>query len=184
MKSLWKRIRAAGAEICLVDWSLLLFMAILLCYTAENLFGNAPVTQSSEAIDIIARTSAAAIFGYFISGNFNVTPTQEGNREKENEATLPGRDAAQAASGAADTEAIPKESSPAASDVSRAVPEKTAGRRANPVQILAVAIVGLLALCFLLVAREQGREDMAAIAQLQDFVSASVGFLVSHGKSK
>lgn len=53
-----------------VDKSLLLFMLILLLQSAVNLFLPASGSSITGDIDIVVRTSAAAIFGYFLSANF------------------------------------------------------------------------------------------------------------------
>ena len=52
-----------------VDRSLLIFMVILLAQSAYGFFFQA-VGQAASHIDVIVRTSAAAIFGYFLSANF------------------------------------------------------------------------------------------------------------------
>lgn len=53
-----------------VDKSLLLFMLVLLIQSAYSMFCPGGTGQAAEDIDIIVRTSAAAIFGYFLSANF------------------------------------------------------------------------------------------------------------------
>lgn len=75
MKQTWKTIQKFWKSVCLVDKFLIAFMAILFSYTTINLFFHAFVSESSNTIDIIIRTSSAAIFGYFLSGNFVKTKT-------------------------------------------------------------------------------------------------------------
>ena len=53
-----------------VDKSLLIFMSILLIQSLCNIFFPADVNQSIGSIDVVVRTSAAAIFSYFLSANF------------------------------------------------------------------------------------------------------------------
>lgn len=48
------------------DLWLVIFLAVLLAQSAFSLFAPAPV-DGSGGIDVIVRTSAAAIFGYFLS---------------------------------------------------------------------------------------------------------------------
>ncbi|MEG1426533.1 MAG: hypothetical protein RSC76_02470 [Oscillospiraceae bacterium] len=62
-------IRAFG-EIHLVDKCLILFMAILLLQSTLNLFLQNGEIGEAKDINIIVRTAAASIFGYFLSGNF------------------------------------------------------------------------------------------------------------------
>ena len=57
----------------LVNLFLLLFMTLLLLYTAWILLAKPPASQDANTIDIIIRTSAAAIFGYFLSSSFRKT---------------------------------------------------------------------------------------------------------------
>ncbi|MFQ9800604.1 MAG: hypothetical protein ACLR23_18665 [Clostridia bacterium] len=70
MKKLWLKFKLSFKMIRLVDKFLMLFMLILLVYSAFNLFAHEEYTQDTNAIDVIVRTSAAAIFGYFLSSNF------------------------------------------------------------------------------------------------------------------
>ncbi len=63
-------IRCALKQIHPVDKSLLLFMLILLAQTIYSVFYPEGANQTVGDIDVIVRTSAAAIFGYFLSANF------------------------------------------------------------------------------------------------------------------
>ena len=53
-----------------MDKSLMLFMLLLLAQTAFTLFLSQTPSPATNAIDIVVRTSAAAIYGYFLSGSF------------------------------------------------------------------------------------------------------------------
>ena len=70
MNALWKKIKAAHESLCLVDRFLILFMAALFVYMTLHLLLGSVATEETKATNIIVRTSAAAIFGYFISSNF------------------------------------------------------------------------------------------------------------------
>lgn len=48
----------------------MLIMLILLLQSAYNIFLDEPAYQEENTIDVIVRTSQAAIFGYFLSANF------------------------------------------------------------------------------------------------------------------
>ena len=71
------RLQTALSGIHPVDRSLLLFMAVLLGQSAYSLFapGSGPM---ADEIDIIVRTAAASIFGYFLSGSFLSCAGQSG----------------------------------------------------------------------------------------------------------
>ncbi|MFR3117577.1 MAG: hypothetical protein ACLTOJ_09110 [[Clostridium] symbiosum] len=64
----WIRPELAGIH--LVDKCLILFMTILLIQSACTLLGFPGNTAQANEIDVIIRTSSAAIFGYFLSANF------------------------------------------------------------------------------------------------------------------
>ncbi len=68
MKKLWKRIQRHLKKISVVDKFLIFLMIILLSQSAYSLFVGTAV--NTDTVDVIVRTSAAAIFGYFLSGNF------------------------------------------------------------------------------------------------------------------
>lgn len=53
-----------------VDKSLLIFMFILLAQSICSIFFSTGTNHISDEIDVIIRTSTAAIFGYFLSANF------------------------------------------------------------------------------------------------------------------
>lgn len=67
-KCSWIRPELAGIH--LVDKCLILFMTILLIQSACTLLGFPGNTAQANEIDVIIRTSSAAIFGYFLSANF------------------------------------------------------------------------------------------------------------------
>lgn len=75
MKKLYKKALRAAAKICIVDRFLILFMAVLLLYTLIHIFAGMSGAQEKNTIDVIVRTSLAAIFGYFVSGNFAASST-------------------------------------------------------------------------------------------------------------
>lgn len=54
----------------LADKFLIAMMLILFLQSAYTLFVNPPMSQVKNTVDIVIRTSAAGIFGYFISSNF------------------------------------------------------------------------------------------------------------------
>lgn len=71
-KCSWIRPELAGIH--LVDKCLILFMTILLIQSACTLLGFPGNTAQANEIDVIIRTSSAAIFGYFLSANFILEP--------------------------------------------------------------------------------------------------------------
>lgn len=57
-------------EISISDKALIIIMIILLIQCIFNLFTPEPTNSNSISINVIIRTSVAAIFGYFLSENF------------------------------------------------------------------------------------------------------------------
>ena len=69
MRKTFRLFKAALQDIHPVDLSLVLFMCVLLIRSVLSLVLPANTPTAAE-IDIIMRTSTAAIFGYLLSGNF------------------------------------------------------------------------------------------------------------------
>ena len=69
MKRIFENIKQSLDAISLIDKILMAYMGILLVYIAIHLIWGATM-QESTSVDTIIRTSASAIFGYFISNNF------------------------------------------------------------------------------------------------------------------
>ena len=65
-----KCLCAALNRIPLVDKCLLVFFLVLLTQSAYSLFSHNGTGSEIEHIDVIVRTSSAAIFGYILSANF------------------------------------------------------------------------------------------------------------------
>ena len=152
MKRLGQSIAKGIRSIDLVDRVLITFMAVLLTSMAVHLFAGTETSEEVGSIDTIVRTSASAIFGYFISANF-LKP--DSSTQKNNK-----------------TEALTEDTSKTIMCCSR-------------LQILIVSTIGLISLLLLLIARNNtavSSELTATVSQFRDFVSASIGYLVSCGK--
>lgn len=176
------RTKKPMASIYLVDRCLLLFMLVLLVQSACSLFLQSEGAGESGSIDIIVRTSLAAIFGYFLSGNFNRRTAAPGTGQT----SLPQQEVAswtgegpvaqigfQASDGGEET--LQRAETPSVSPPSE-------GDTGDSLQILTAAGIGLFSLIVLLLLRWKGMpEDPAATAtaaQFRDFVSGCVGFLI------
>lgn len=190
MKQGTKKIRAWMGKIAIVDRFLLLFMLILLGYLAIHLMIDGS-TSDTNTIDVLVRTSAAAIFGYFISGNFlrsstTFPGTSETNTNAVQPPEVPGLPSENQIKGQigfqASTDSSQVELGTASSTVE---PAPETGNTYGKIQITVVAVVGLVSLGILLVARnfpEVNAELTAIISQLRDFIFASIGFLISSAK--
>lgn len=186
--SLWTKFRAVMKKISIVDKSLMIIMLILMIQSAFNLFVNEANSQDSSAIDAVVRTSAAAIFGYFLSANF-VKKKIAGEAQSNNQtgAYLPIQtftaDEPKNQIGfeiTSDAVLHPLETAQPQTDMTDAVPVQYSSH-----QVVIVSVIAVISLLTLLVFRNfttQTAQAIATISQLRDFISASVGFLVGCGR--
>lgn len=157
MKKFWGKLKDSISAIRLVDRFLILFMLLLFLYTAIGLFTGMTDSQNDDKVDTIIRTSAASIFGYFISSNFAKTSTTADSYSRKPE--LPPQ--------------FPDEAS---EQLSR-----------SKLQVTLVSAIGGCALVLLLITKffiVDTTAISATVSQLRDFVSACIGFLVSDGRTK
>ena len=184
MKKFLNTIKISLDNVYLVDKVLMLYMIILLVYTAFHIFSNSNMQESNTA-DIVIRTAASAIFGYFISNNFvksdNETeskipsPTNTDNYLIDENSINQGF---QASSNTDNAEIRNIDTKDVAVDSSICC---------NSLQIIIVSGIGLISLILLLISRNISQitpEFSATVSQLRDFLSACIGFLVSCGKAK
>ncbi len=140
-------------NISFLDKVLIVFMIILLCELIFIMIDETQLTELEGRIEVVFRTSAASIFGYFLSSNF-LNRSHEDNRKKEP---------------AKKKEAAPQRLS---------IKEKTAIN----FQIVVAAFIGLVSIAVLIYIRnfdEPGNlANVASVSQFRDFFSASVGFLL------
>lgn len=172
--SWWKRLH-------LVDRILLIFMVILLAQAARSLFFYECASQNSDAMHTAIRTTAASIFGYFISAGFR--GSDQSSASAQGEGALPADQ---------DKTADPNtQTSLSESEVSRSnTHTKTATEPSDDStdqrlhqQMLIVGMIGMFSLLILVIACDSMKDTtgaVAALSQLRDFVSGSVGFLIGH----
>lgn len=168
------RLRRLWTGFSLVDRCLLIFFGVLLFQSVCSMFYAGDAGAEAEHIDVIVRTSLASIFGYILSANFTgAAKKRGGNGPEEDGETEKGVVSAQSADQTGES----------------TEPEEPTARA----QILTATVIGLISLAVLLIYRnlEPGGASgesgyaTAASAQLRDFVSGSVGFLIgSPGEQK
>ena len=175
------RKRAVGC-IHLVDWCLLLFMAVLMIQTAVGLFLPGEGGEQSDSIDIVVRTSSAAVFGYILSANFSRCASASTSKTSGGQANEVQTTATMEGPVAQIGFQAPAEES--GGSLERTGPgviqEENAQGPENRLQIVTATVIGLFCLLTLLLLRWRGVPEggTAAVVQLRDFVSGCVGFLI------
>ena len=160
----------------LVDRCLLLLMAILLLQSVCSLFLPGEVGQLAGSVDVMARTSAAGIFGYLLGVRF-ARPAEDGGGVSGTPARLPETAVRLESAGPrVDARIGFADSAPAqASDTGVQPP------------VLVAAGIGAFCLIVLLVLRnltqlqllpEPTGPVVETVTQFRDFVSGCVGFLI------
>ena len=185
--------RPVLAGMPLVDRCLLVFMAVLLLRSAWRIFCPGEGGGLAEDIDIIIRTSSAAIFGYFLSANFLRRVPEERGKSETREAAVSLRTINMTEEQPVDRlrgrigfAAGPEsEAQPGTGSIQ---PAQGGGTRriCAHLQVLAAAGIGLFCLLTLILACDVAHWDemgvsasvTATIAQFRDFVSGCVGFLI------
>ncbi len=187
MKKAWNKISKAWNKICIVDRFLLFFLLILFLYIIFYVFAG---IQDTNTIDIIVRTSIAAIFGYFMSSNFTKTklssqaqsmaPPAVNFPQKSDQESPP--DSIQNRIGFQP----PSEPSNQKTGEASFSEKSSTPTDYYKMQILIVSAIGFISLIILIVTRHTQNVTpglTAMISQLRDFVSACIGFLISCGKN-
>ena len=184
-------IRFVLSNIHPVDKSLLLLMLALLLQSAYSIFFPGQTSEIIKEIDIIVRTSAAAIFGYFLSANFTRRAPSSGQAPADTEVhkqqaeagSPPEASGLKARIGFSDSDESAAETGTASAEESLS-PEDTA---TNRLQVIVAAGIGLFCLIVLLVLRNLAQWGLvpadsdsvaSTVVQFRDFISGCVGFLI------
>lgn len=149
-----RRMERLLYKVCIVDRFLLVFLFFLFLYMIIDIFFGADASHERNTIDIIVRTSMAAIFGYFISSNFT---------EKSDTLSAQSTDSGDTFSeGNAPTRHC---------------------SRIQVTIVASIGIFSMIILFITRFYQDLTPELSATISQLRDFVSACIGFLISCGKN-
>lgn len=170
------------SRIHLVDKCLIVFMAILLAQSAFGLIAGEAWAARANDVDVIVRTAAASIFGYFLSANFidrGSARAEERPQQEDLQAQQPGSREEPPLSG----ESLDAMSLPEAPAEEALQPDPDPEAR---LQILVAAGIGLFCLAALILLRNIGgytgatlsATAAATVTQFRDFVSGCVGFLI------
>lgn len=182
------RLKGQLAHFSLPDICLIIFMLLIMFQSGHNLFVNELASQTAASLDIVIRTSAAAIFGYFISSGFKHanqsginTAMARGISQTSASLAQNGNPTARAIGFTDETVTQVTQANDDAISLASGVSFKSQTQR----QIIIISAIGIVSLIMLIISRNMGEVPPTAIAtisQLRDFVSGSIGFLVGHSK--
>ena len=190
MKKILTKLKDLIVKIELVDRFLILFMLILFLYTIVGLFTGMTDSKNGDMVDTIIRTSAASIFGYFISSNFI-----KANKINSTEDSYVSNLDIQVQANDEDLNIPPNniKESEILSDLSgkslkTSVTEPLSDQISDgKLQVAIVSAIGGGSLILLFIIKffiAEISEISVTVSQLRDFVSACIGFLVSYGRTK
>ncbi len=169
---------------------LLLLMAFLLIQFFVVLTG--PEAQDTESIDVVQRSVAAMVFGYFIGGSFGEKQNKTENTDAVSKIQLKGE-----ATGGASMKKIgfvsqmPEQERTAGSE-NRPPEERYVSVNGGALQIWIAGGIGFAALALMFMVRNmeslheilQSQSGVATLSQLRDFAAGSVGFLISTSRNR
>lgn len=186
-RTCWRCFLAAMTKIHLVDKFLIIFMALLLLQSTHSIFIAGNSTREAGDIDIIVRTSTAAVFGYFLSTNF-IRRSSEGKTN----GTLSEASTIRPATGSgiqnkigfAPPDAAPEEPITLGSARNQEYP-KPDEAAASRLQIIVASVIGIFCLLVLMLLRNTPgmavgatSSAMATAMQFRDLISGCIGFLI------
>lgn len=193
LKKFLRRFCVAFKQIKLTDKCLILFMIILMTQSVHSLFIPEINAKDSGKIDVVIRTTAAGIFGYFISANFARKPHGDNFESRD---YIPPPDIQDMKPGKMDGNATKNQIGYMSPEANKPEDMKRGSARENDrpkqfkpnaQQIVIVTTIGILSLIVVVIYRNNMVVSEGAdstVSQLRDFISGSVGFLlgyVDHG---
>ncbi|EQF24179.1 putative membrane protein [Clostridioides difficile CD160] len=184
-----KNIKKAWYKIKLIDRCLIIVMAILMFQSIYNLFVNEVNSQDTTTIDVVVRTTSAAIFGYFLSANFikkssrkyintdvssNIFVDENSSNKGQGPNTNNIMNVKNTIGFTSDTDNYEKK-------VSVNKIEGIEEGETSELQIIIATVICVVALIVLFVVRNfttTAPASLGTISQMRDFVSGCVGFLL------
>ena len=164
----------------IVDISLLIFLFILLCQSAYSIIFH----NDSNPFDVIVRTTAASIFGYFLSTRFSENVETNNVSENIMQRIETSDDTTKIQNKIGFSESKTELISGQIKDLS---PKQT---NDNSLQIIIVSFIGLFSLILLIILRNLDPwsngsmpltdSALSTVSQLRDFISSSIGFLIGY----
>lgn len=190
ISELFKSLKMILKNVRLVDKCLIIFMVIFMGQTIYNLFINESISQNSNLLDVVVRTTSASIFGYFISGNFlnrnknkeNICPKQVDFLDKESLFLSNDSKVNSEYNRLQSIEEIGEKET-----FGEAYENNISPKEINNQQIIIVTIIGIVSAIVLIIDRNCNYSTtyaLGSLSQLRDFVSGCVGFLLGYQTKK
>ncbi|MGO0900779.1 hypothetical protein ACYZFO_00555 [Clostridioides difficile] len=184
-----KNIKKAWYKIKLIDRCLIIVMAILMFQSIYTLFVNEVNSQDTTTIDVVVRTTSAAIFGYFLSANFIKRPSRKyintdvsSNLFIDDNSSNKGQESSQNnVMNVKNTIGFTSEIDNYENKVSVNKIEGIEEGETSELQIIIATVICVIALIVLFIVRNFATiapASLGTISQMRDFVSGCVGFLL------
>ncbi|NMS89810.1 hypothetical protein HGQ85_07695 [Clostridioides difficile] len=184
-----KNIKKAWYKIKLIDRCLIIVMAILMFQSIYNLFVNEVNSQDTTTIDVVVRTTSAAIFGYFLSANFIKRPSRKYiNTDVSSNLFIDDNSSNKAQESSQNNVMNVKNTIGFTSETDnyeKKAPvnkiESVEEGETSELQIIIATVICVVALIVLFVVRNfttVAPASLGTISQMRDFVSGCVGFLL------
>lgn len=139
-------------------------MIAFMLQSASSLFYRS-VGLYAGNVDVVVRTTMAAIFGYFISSNFMSKEYIERKKDAASKVKVK----------------CEWEVEEEFSQENQAGQKQDSKNQDNRIQIMIITVIGLVSLFILIFAREgvdMPQDALATLSQFRNFVSGCVGFLI------
>lgn len=176
------------------DISLIIFVAILILQQIYTIFFTTPSSNIDSTLDVVFRTSLASIFGYILSSRFAIankikkdTTTNAVSNTKTIGFNVNDSDNTTLSSSTENTEVKDLATPVDSTIVDNKDNTHNADYEENYCQIIITTVIGLLSLITLILYRNHiasNNAPTAAVSQLRDILSGSIGFLIGATSTK
>lgn len=171
-----KKLKSVISEIKTVDKFLPVFLFLFLVQIGYGLFTDTALSPQTTSIDVVIRTFASAVFGYFLSETISTPPASTLQIYEPKQISLPTEDTQ-----IKNRMGFSESPTPEKTGYVSTLPSNSARSFRQTFQISIVAGVGIISLVILLILRNTmpvTNSMIAPLTQLRDMLSSSIGFLV------
>ena len=177
-------------EISFKDKSLILIMIILIIQCIHNLYNADPTNTNYISINVVIRTSVAAIFGYFLSSNFLAESkariddeTKRANLEIV-EQIMENKTIKKELQYEYDNVTNSEDYKEQEEDIKEEEEKYVCNRHLQNLVAVSICIIILVALIIGVNFKLINDGSVATISQFRDLVSGSIGFLIGNSSNK